>query len=79
MQQGDDDDDNLVNQMAGKIKTSIFSMFHCVLTNVSFPLWQAMSMMTIEFIQSLYFVFYPPVKKDNLHVYRLISIGIYLV
>ncbi len=60
MQSKDDDSDTLRDGLTARIKSSLNSMFHIILNSLSFPFWQAAVMLTLEFIQSLYFVFYPP-------------------
>ncbi len=44
-----------------KLKRSIFSTFHSIIQMFSYPFWQASVLLVIEFVQSLFFIFYPPV------------------
>jgi len=44
-----------------KLKKTLFSTFHNIIQLFNFPFWQASLICTIEFIQSLFFIFYSPV------------------
>ncbi len=63
MQQKDEEAETFMSEITDKVKTELNAIFHIALNSLSFPLWQAAVMMTIEFIQTLYFVFYPPVRR----------------
>lgn len=46
------------SSVVGRIKSSLNSMFHTMLCEVNVSLWQAMLMLVLEYLQSLYFLFY---------------------
>ncbi|MDR3547498.1 MAG: hypothetical protein P4M11_04365 [Candidatus Pacebacteria bacterium] len=47
--------------LSKRLKLSIFGTFHSLLQMAAFPFWQAAVFMTIEFVQYLFFNFYPSV------------------
>jgi len=60
MQSKSDDPDSLLDGITDRMKSSLNSIFHLMLNSLTFPTWQVVVILTLEFIQSLYFLFYEP-------------------
>jgi len=46
------------DDLSSKIKSSLNSVFHTILNGMNIRLWQALIILLLEFIQSLYFLFF---------------------
>ena len=58
MQDQNSKSDNVIIDLTGKLKSSLNSIFHTILNDLHISLWQAVLIMLIEYVQSLYFIFY---------------------
>jgi len=59
MSNSNDTSEGMISGFTQKLKSSLNVSFYIISKGVSFAVWQAAVVLTIQFLQNLYFVFYP--------------------
>lgn len=60
MNSSNDASEGFMSEFAEKLKSNLNVFFHIILKGFSFSVWQAAVVLTLQFLQNLYFIFYPP-------------------
>ena len=64
MRNKDSKDENFFQDILSTIRSSLNTMFNTILNELSISFWQAILIIILEYVQSLYFIFCSPSKFD---------------